>query len=256
MLFSNELSALQQNMAASSAGIHRRLEILRALGVETGHTILDIGCGGGHLLEELAMAVGQSGRVLGLDPSESQLASATKRCTNFNNVELLCCPAEDTNLADNFLDSATSTQTLEYIKDVDAALHELVRLLKPRAKFVNVSILWDHFKFHGPEKKLNDQIHEAFRAHCFHQMLPIELNAKLDNLGFRDIKLKELSFIVTKRHHNSPAIFSEKVIAQFAISQGISKEDVADWRAQLATAEKNGRFGFTSFPVLTEANLN
>jgi hypothetical protein len=36
----------------------------------------------------------------------------------------------------------------------------------------------------------------------------------------------------------------------------MSASDVMDWKAQLAKAEKEGRFGFTSFPVLTNAFLN
>ena len=51
-------------MAASSAGVNRRQEILTALSVETGQSILDIGCGGGHLIEDLALAVGPRGKVL------------------------------------------------------------------------------------------------------------------------------------------------------------------------------------------------
>ena len=49
------------------------------------------------------------------------------------------------------------------------------RISKPESKFVNISILWDYFRFYGPEEKLNDLIHDAFRAHCFHQMLPFDL---------------------------------------------------------------------------------
>ena len=38
--------------------------------------IIDIGCGGGHLLELLAKALGPAGAVYGVDPSEEQIASA------------------------------------------------------------------------------------------------------------------------------------------------------------------------------------
>ena len=56
----------------------------------------------------------------------------------------------------NFCDRITSTQTLENIKDVDSSLNELKRISKKKSKFVNVSILWDYFRFYGPEQKLND----------------------------------------------------------------------------------------------------
>ena len=81
MLFNTKGSKLQQRMAASSAGSHRRQEVLRSLEVQTGQTILDIGCGGGHLLEDLALAVGENGKIYGLDPSEAQLETARDRCS-------------------------------------------------------------------------------------------------------------------------------------------------------------------------------
>ena len=141
------------------------------------------------------------------------------------------------------------------IENVDSFLLETKRLLKSGGKLVNVSVLWDHFKFHGPENELNTLIHDAFRAHCFHQMLPMEMKSKLQNLGFYNIKNKELAFLITERNNNSPAKFTEETIAKFALKEGVSEDKVLDWRNQLALAEEQGHFGFTSFPVLTEALL-
>ena len=60
---------------------------------------------------------------------------------------------------------------------------------------------------------------------------------------------------VRVRDHNSPALYTENVMANFAINNGMSEKDVTSWRTQLAAAEKEGHFGFASFPVLTNANL-
>ena len=256
MLFNSEGSKLQQRMAASSAGVHRRQEILHSLEVRGGQTILDIGCGGGHLLENLSLAVGESGKVYGLDPSKAQLDAARDRCSSFNNIEFLCHPANKTTLKENVLDLATSTQTLEYIEDVESSLIEIARVLKRQSKFVNVSVLWEHFKFYGPEAHLNELIHDSFRAHCHHQMLPMELKMLLSRVGFGQIKSRGLAFLVTERNENSPAKFSEEVLARFALSQGVSEDKVQDWRKQLSDAENEGRFGFTSFPVITEGRLS
>ena len=86
-------------------------------------------------------------------------------------------------------------------------------------------------------------------------MLPMELDMRLRNAKFTNIKSNSLAFLVTNRHANSPAKFSEEILARSALKQGISEEKVLKWREQLATAEQEGRFGFTSFPVITEANL-
>ena len=150
----------------------------------------------------------------------------------------------------------TSTQALEYVPDVEPALDEITRILKPGGAFVNVSILWDHLKFHGADERLNKKIHEAFRAHCSHQMLPMELPGKLGRRGFKNIKDRSLAFVITRRDGNSPAGYSEAVIANFALTQGVSQEEILDWKSQLVKAEQQGRFGFTSFPVLTSAHLS
>ena len=62
MEFKNEIGLIQRRMASSIAVTLRRLEILDALNIQPGHHALDIGCGGGHLLEETVMAVGPEGK--------------------------------------------------------------------------------------------------------------------------------------------------------------------------------------------------
>jgi len=86
-------------------------------------------------------------------------------------------------------------------------------------------------------------------------MLPMELPGKLTKLGFNNIKHKSLSFLITHRDQNSPAIYTERTMAVFALKQGISENKVREWQEQLAKAQIEGRFGFTSYPVLTSAYL-
>ena len=116
------------------------------------------------------------------------------------------------------------------------------------------------YKVEGKEyseivEKLNNLIHDAFRAHCYHQMLPLELEGKLRALEYRYITHKPLAFLITRRDQNSPARHLETMVASFAVSQGILTSEVEEWQRQLTDAEARGRFGFTSYPVLTSAYL-
>ena len=77
----------------------------------------------------------------------------------------------------------------------------------------------------------------------------------LSSLGYKNIQSENLSYLITNRDENSPAIFYEKMLAKFALSQGISEDKVIDWQDQLIKSEKARKFGFTSFPVLTSAYL-
>ena len=56
MKFNNEAGRNQRLVASSYAGISRRQAILEALSIESDHKVIDIGCGAGHLVEDLAKA--------------------------------------------------------------------------------------------------------------------------------------------------------------------------------------------------------
>ena len=100
------------------------------LSLKSESRIIDIGCGGGHLLKLIAKALGPAGAIYGLDPSEEQIAQATTLCAEFENVRLLHSSATKMDLEDASFDTVTSTQTLEYIPDVDAAISECTRTVK------------------------------------------------------------------------------------------------------------------------------
>ena len=67
--------------AASEARTNKALAgvsaaLFRLADVEPGEIVLDVGCGGGATTEQLAMDVGSTGRVVGLDVSKTLVAIA------------------------------------------------------------------------------------------------------------------------------------------------------------------------------------
>ena len=116
MKFNKEIGSIQQTLTNTNVGIVRRQKILKDLNLKTGQTIIDIGCGGGHLVEEISMSIGPLGKAIGVDPSEFQIKTAKERCKHLPNVQFLCSNANDINIEHNSCDAVTFTQTLEYIR--------------------------------------------------------------------------------------------------------------------------------------------
>ena len=94
---------------------------------------------------------------------------------------------------------------------------------------------------------------DVWRAHCPHQMLPMEMPRKLAAAGFGGVMRKPIAFLNGALNENAYALWAAKVVAAFAIGQGIPEEDAKRWLEQLDQADKEGRFGFVSVPVLTTA---
>lgn len=253
MDFSGDMGLWQRKVAEGPEGVARRMATFEALAVRPGQALLDIGCGGGHLVRELALAVGAEGRAVGLDMSPDQLAAARRLCTDLPGAELVEGDATDLPFEDASLDGLAAIQTLEYIPDVDAALAEARRVLRPGAKAALVSVLWEHWRFHGAEPELTGRVLEGWRAHCTHQMLPLELPRRLAAAGFGGIARRPIAFLNGALHENAYAFWAARIVAAFATTKGVPEAEAQRWLDQLAEADRDGRFGFVSVPVLTTA---
>ena len=61
--------------------------VLDALAAAPGERILEVGCGAGLCLREIAVAVGPAGRAVGIDISSDQIRAAETHCEGLANVE-------------------------------------------------------------------------------------------------------------------------------------------------------------------------
>lgn len=253
MEFSGDMALWQQKIAESHRGHERRMAVFAALAVRPGQAVVDVGCGGGHLVREFGLSVGGGGRAVGIDVSVEQIEAARSLCSDLPMTELEVGDAANMALDDNAFDSAASVQTLEYIPDPDAVLNEVHRVLRRGGKAAFVSVCWDHWRFHGADPALNGRIHDVWRSHCRHQMLPLEMGPRLSSAGFCGIARRPIAFFDGALHENTFAFWAAKVVAGFAVQQGVPESDVDLWMKQLQDADNHGRFGFISVPVLTTA---
>ena len=99
-----------------------RTAVLRAGNVKPGETVLDVGCGPGYLLRDLALTTGKSGSAVGVDISEPMLNLARRRCAGLDNARLEKADATGLPVADGSADLICGLQIYAYVPELDAAL--------------------------------------------------------------------------------------------------------------------------------------
>ena len=67
--------------------VAQRHKTLQTIGLRLGEHVLDIGAGPGFLVSDMSEIVGPSGRVCGIDTSESMLTIARSRCAGRPGIE-------------------------------------------------------------------------------------------------------------------------------------------------------------------------
>lgn len=109
----------------------RRLETIRELAQPVrSERLLEIGCGGGHVLRMFPEC-----RLVGVDVSGEMLAKAKKNLAGFD-VELHKGELASLGLEERSFDVIVCTEVLEHVVDPDAILDSIARLAKPGGRVV------------------------------------------------------------------------------------------------------------------------
>jgi ubiquinone/menaquinone biosynthesis C-methylase UbiE len=171
--------------------VAQRRRFLRVLNPKKGESVLDVGSGPGFLAAEVAEATGPTGSVCGIDVSEPMIDLARQHCAHQAWITFSQGDATDLPFPDSSFDAAISTQVLEYIPDVDAALAEVHRVLRPAGRVVIVDTDWDSIVWHSNDRSLMDRVLTVWEEHAADPFLPRTLSKRLASAGF-DVQLQEV----------------------------------------------------------------
>ena len=101
---------------------------------QPGESVLDIGCGGGPTSAAYARAVGESGRVVGVDISEVILDIARQRYSNTGNLSFVTADAGTHDFSSSAFDIVASRFGVMFFPDPIAAFKNIRRALNPKGR--------------------------------------------------------------------------------------------------------------------------
>lgn len=111
------------------------LKAIEALSLGSGDTVLDIGCGAGQTLLQLAERVGTKGQVIGVDVAPLLLEIAKRRTAPLGQVRLIQADAQSLDLPSGSTDAVFSRFGVMSFNDPVAAFANFRRILRPSGAF-------------------------------------------------------------------------------------------------------------------------
>jgi arsenite methyltransferase len=179
------------------------LKLLDTIRLKQNINALDIGCGLGFPVIELAQRLGESSRVFGIDPWEGAIERSLFKIRKYqiSNVKIIKGVAEELPFEDSFFDLIVSNNGINNVQNMERALWECARVSKPNAQFVITLNLEDtmiefYQAFEKVLKENNlDSLIAKMKNQIYSKRKPLsEINELLISAGFKIMDIQHDKF--------------------------------------------------------------
>jgi ubiquinone/menaquinone biosynthesis C-methylase UbiE len=226
--------------------IEQRRQTLAALALRPGERVVDIGGAPGYLALDMALLVGTDGSVSVVDSSESMLQAARDACAQNASIDIRLGDAQALPFSDAEFDVAVSTQVLEFVPDVDGALAEVNRVLKPSGRLLVLDTDVDTIVWSSSDAELTRRLLIAWEQRHTDAHLPRTLLSRLRRAGFGIDGVTVIPVVNTAYDATQLSFHLSKQIAQQAEKSGaVTSDEAQTWLHDLEERGRTGGYFFS-----------
>ena len=167
---------------------------LGLLEIAPGERVLDVGCGSGVVTRDIARRVGSAGRAVGVDPSPGLLTVARDLARDAglgDHMEFREGTAHRLPFPDGAFDALVCVTVLAHVPAGEAAIPELVRVVRPGGRVGVFDLDTDMTTFTHPDRELTRRIVAAASdATAVNGWLSRQLPALFQRAGIVDVQAR------------------------------------------------------------------
>lgn len=221
--------------------------------IQSGHKLLDLGCGPGTDTIPLAPMVGVNGQVIGADYDEAMIAEAEQRAeqAGVNTwVRHKCADATALPFETDYFDSCRSERLFQHLPNPAQALSEMTRVTKPGGWVVVADSDWGSVSTDSDESDIERRLARFLAESFLHNGYS---GRKLYRL-FKQQNLADISFevfpVATPNYALARQGTQAERVEQAALKAGVlTGEELLRWQTGLEQADLEGTY-FCSVNVM------
>jgi len=184
------------------------LKLLDLIDYKPAISAIDIGFGTGFPLTELAMRLGDSSTVYGIDPWKTAIARANEKISHYGltNIRIFEGTAEEIPLDNGSIDLIVSNNGLNNVRDMERVISECSRIIKAGGQFVQTMNLdKSMFEFYDQLEQVLSEMHldkeiDLMYRHIYQKRKPVEkIISMLQKHGFivKDLEYDQFNYRFT-----------------------------------------------------------
>ena len=230
-----------------SASVYRQT-LFDLLEVLSGATLLDVGCGAGDDVQDLARLVGPSGRVVGVDSNATMIQLARARTADAHlPVEYLQEDAYQLPFEENTFDGCQSSRVFKHLAEPGLALAEMVRVARPGARIAVADADVDLTIVDIPDRALARKMIHLASDGMQQGWMGRRLSRLFSESGLSDIVVNGM---VLPSDYDSLEMAFDGLLQDAEVAGKVSSEELNRFLDLLVQAERQQRFlGHVCFVV-------
>lgn len=226
--------------------VEQRRRTLEALTVREGEHILDVGSGPAFLTADIARRVGPGGRVCAIDASEPMLEVGRRRCTSLPTVEFRHGDARKLPYPDASFDAAVAVQVYLFVPELDAALAELHRVVKPGGRAIVMDTDWGSAVWNSRDPARMARVLESWKHRYSHAHMGRVLPGALRSAGFVIEDAKAVTIVELAATDDDYSGSQLKEIAKYVGGRrGAAAGEAQAWKDELLALAASGDYFFS-----------
>lgn len=246
--YSDEQAERLAEIYTAPSTVDRRGWFLDHLAPNPGEEILSIGCGPGYEPAAIADQVGDAGRVYGVDNSEDMLAFARDRCGSDARITVELAEATEIPAQEDRFDAAAAAYVYEYVFDLEAALEELARVIRPGGRACVISGDWDTAVWYSSNPDRMNRVLGAWKTNFADPSRGTNLRPAFSKTDLEVESIEPYVYLESDLDGYAGRLL-ELMKGHLEGVDDIDDSTISDWEEDLRTIDSVGKtmFSFTSF---------
>ena len=121
-----------------SMGVHRywKKSLINMMNPRVSRKLIDVACGTGDVGKLFLDSTNKEAEITCVDPNRGMIGQGKQKLSNYKNIKCVISPAEKLPIADNSFDYYTISFGLRNTKNLNKAISEAYRVLKPGGRYL------------------------------------------------------------------------------------------------------------------------
>ncbi len=223
--------------------------IIDGLHLKKADRVLDVGCGMGADVFDLAARVGAAGHVTGVDMSASLIEEAGRHAEAHTlPVSFEVGDVQALRFEDDSFDAVRTERLLMHVPDAERAIAEMTRVLRPGGHMAVFDFDWETQFCDSPYREVTRKITQSFCDGFKHGWIGRKLPRLFQQHGMADVSVIYHTVVVD---FDMLQLLLGGHVAHAVTAGSLSGDEADLWWTDLARASHEGTFlyGFTAFIV-------